>query len=285
MELRAGLIGLGPMGQGIGHAIRRAGFPLTVFDLEAERMAPLVEVGATPADSARAVAAAADVVGIVVRDDAQVAAVLAGADGVLAGAAPGAIVAIHSTVLPATVVRAAALAAAAGVRLIDAQVTGGGENALRGALCYTVGGDAEALAVCRPIFEAAAKEIFHVGPLGTGAAAKLCNNLLGYVGFLAVSEALTVATRAGVPGEVFAALGTASGHLSTPMVRFLAARRRPPDPEAWRPRAGHARALAEKDLAQTLALADAHGVELPGTQACRALLGTIFPDVLPEGSG
>jgi 3-hydroxyisobutyrate dehydrogenase len=272
------------MGLGIGRAIRRAGLPLTVFDVQAERMAPLVEEGAVAVSSARAVAAAADVVGIVVRDDAQVDAVLAGADGILAGAGPDTVVAIHSTVLPAAVVRVGALAAAAGVRLIDAQVTGGGENATRRALCYTVGGDAEALAVCRPVFEAAAKAIFHVGPLGTGAAAKLCNNLLGYLGFLAVSEALAVAARAGVPGDVFEGLGAASGHLSTPMNRFLAARRQPPDPEAWRPRAGHARALADKDLAQTLALAETHGVDLPGTRACRALLGSVFPDVLPDVS-
>jgi len=282
MAGHVGIIGLGQMGAAIATALRAAGFDLTVFDVRDDAMAPHVAQGARAARSPREVAEAVTLVGLVVNDDEQVEAVLDASDGVLGGAREGAVVAIHSTVLPATVVRLAATAAERGVTVFDAPVTGGIEVAAEGKLCVMVGGDADGCAPYRPVLDAMADTVVDVGPLGSGAALKLCNNMLSYAGFLAVAEASRLALGAGVRLEALERVGLASGNLNPPMSRYLAGRRHSVPAEYWTPRARHARALADKDLSLTLALAESHGVELPGVATCRRLLASVFPDAPPE---
>ncbi|MDP3768054.1 MAG: NAD(P)-binding domain-containing protein, partial [Dehalococcoidia bacterium] len=133
------------------------------------------------------------VIGICVRDDADVRAVLLGPDGVIEAAKQDAVVAVHSTVLPDTVRSVASEAEKRGVGVIDAPVTGGAFGAQRGTLTYMVGGDAALLARCRPVFETSAAKIVHTGPLGSGASMKLCHSVMTYLGFLAAFEAALLA--------------------------------------------------------------------------------------------
>jgi 3-hydroxyisobutyrate dehydrogenase len=279
MRPRAGFVGLGSIGQPMARRLLTGGFETTVFDLAEPAMAALVAVGARGAASARAVAAAADVVGVCVRDDADVRAVVLGPEGLLAGAAAGTVIAIHSTILPRTVRELGEAAARTGVAVVDACVTGGPMGAERGTLTYMVGGDPAHVERCRPVFATAAAKIVHTGALGTGAATKLCNNLMTYLGFLAAFESNLLAERAGLSREALHEVTRANGNLTDQMLAFLTLHR---IPAAQRAEPGFQRmlqgytTLAEKDLAVTLAFAREHGVELPGTARCRELMARVY---------
>jgi 3-hydroxyisobutyrate dehydrogenase-like beta-hydroxyacid dehydrogenase len=139
-----------------------------------------------------------EIIELVVVNDAQVEAVTLGEGGVLSGAKPGSIVAIHSTVHPKTVRKIAELAKARGVGVIDAQVSGGERGAQAKTLCYMVGGDKALFDQCRPVFATSGANIFHLGELGAGAIAKLAHNLIVYVNMLAASEGMRLAEKAGL---------------------------------------------------------------------------------------
>ncbi len=279
MTIRAGFVGLGSIGRPMARRLCGGGLATTVFDLVPAAVDELVAAGAARADSARAVAAASDVVGVCVRDDADVQAVVLGDDGLLAGAAPGTVIAIHSTILPRTVRELGALAAERKVAVVDACVTGGPMGAEQGRLTYMVGGTADALERCRPVFATAARTIVHTGALGTGAATKLCNNLMTYLGFLAAFEATTLAREAGLSTSAFEEVTRSNGNLTDQMQAFLMLHRLPAE---QRGEAGFQHmlrgytTLAEKDLAVTLAFAREHGVALPGTALCQQLMARVY---------
>ncbi len=176
---RAGFVGLGDIGEPM--ATRLCGrFETSVFDLRSEAVEKLASQGARPASSARQVGERSQVVGVCVLDDAATEAVVAGEDGILAGAAAGTVVAVHSTVHPETVRRLAERARERDVSLIDAQMTGGAAGAAAGTLRFMVGGPEEAVECARPYLEAMGSELTHCGDLGMGAVAKLCNNLVQF---------------------------------------------------------------------------------------------------------
>lgn len=279
MSTRAGFVGLGSIGRPMARRLCAGGLSTTVFDLVPAAVDELVAAGAARADSARAVAAAADVVGVCVRDDADVQAVVLGADGLLAGAAPGTVIAIHSTILPRTVREIGAAASARGVAVVDACVTGGPMGAEQGRLTYMVGGEAADLERCRPVFATAARTIVHTGALGTGAATKLCNNLMTYLGFLAALEATTLARAAGLATEAFEEVTRSNGNLTDQMQAFLMLHRLPAEQRrepGFQQMLRSYTTLAEKDLAVTLAFAREHGVALPGTGLCQQLMARVY---------
>jgi 3-hydroxyisobutyrate dehydrogenase-like beta-hydroxyacid dehydrogenase len=158
--------------------IAGAGFPLTIWARRRASVDALADVSPTVADSPRRLAACSDLVGICVRADADVEAVVHGPDGVLAGARPGTIVAIHATVHPDTCIRLAEEAAGRGVVVIDAPVSGARIGAQRGELLVMTGGDRPAAERCRPVFAAFGDLVVHMGPIGTAQRAKLVNNAL-----------------------------------------------------------------------------------------------------------
>jgi 3-hydroxyisobutyrate dehydrogenase len=279
MKPRAGFVGLGSIGQPMARRLLTGGLETTVFDLAEPAVAALVAAGARGAASARDVAAAADVVGVCVRDDADVRAVVLGSEGLLAGAVAGTVIAIHSTILPRTVREIGEAAARAGVAVVDACVTGGPMGAERGTLTYMVGGEPAHVERCRPVFATSAAKIVHTGALGTGAATKLCNNLMTYLGFLAAFESNLLAERAGLSREALHEVTRANGNLTDQMLAFLTLHRIPAEQRAepgfQRMLQGYT-TLAEKDLAVTLAFAREHGVELPGTARCRELMARVY---------
>jgi 3-hydroxyisobutyrate dehydrogenase-like beta-hydroxyacid dehydrogenase len=201
--LKLGFIGLGNMGEGMAHNLARAGFPLTVRDLRPEPIARLASAGAVSADSNFEVGRSSDVVSIAVFSEDQVRQTCLphGDDaGLIAGLPAGGIIAIHSTV-PASLSRDLTnLAAPRGIRILDAPMTGGGEVAAReGKLTFFVGGDAAAFERCKPAFEAMTSNLFHVGSLGAGAAAKIMSNFLAISNTIVVREALRLARGFGIP--------------------------------------------------------------------------------------
>lgn len=195
---RVGFIGLGRMGGPIASNILSAGFKLTVYDLRPESAGELIARGAVFAPSPRAVAEQSAIVALAVVDDAQVDDVLTGAEGVFAGANPGTIVAIHSTVLPESIKRMAEIGRAKDVHVIDAPVSGGEAGARQKSLCYMVGGDVALLERCRELFATSAQEIIHMGELGSGAAAKLIVQVATCLNMLAASEAELMAAQCGL---------------------------------------------------------------------------------------
>jgi 3-hydroxyisobutyrate dehydrogenase-like beta-hydroxyacid dehydrogenase len=195
---RVGFIGLGSQGAPMARRISEAGFALSIW---ARRQASLdafadtaVTVRASPAD----LGACCDVVGICVVSDADVEDVLLRPDGVLAGMAAGGIVAVHSTVHPDTCKRLAQAAANRGVGFVDAPVSGGGVAAAERRLLVMVGGEDGLVERCRPVFEAFAGAIIHLGGVGSGQIAKVLNNLVFTAHIAVALDTFSFAERLGV---------------------------------------------------------------------------------------
>jgi 3-hydroxyisobutyrate dehydrogenase-like beta-hydroxyacid dehydrogenase len=260
-----GFIGLGQMGGPM--AARLAGWPggLWVYDVDPDATADLEGDGAKVAGSPREVAEHAAHVSVMVRDDEQVRGVLAGPDGVLAGAAAGTVVALHSTIHPDTARQLAEQAATHGVTVLDAPVSGGAMGARNGALAILVGGEQAGFAASREVLERMGELVVHVGPIGAGTAAKLARNLLHFVAFTAATEASRLAEAAGIElpvlGEVVRHTDAITGGPGAIMWRD---RIGPvPHDDPWYPILEHVRQLGEKDLALAVELGDRLGVDTP----------------------
>ena len=280
MALRAGYIGLGNIGKPMASCWLGGGFETSVYDVVEAPVAELVGQGAKAAPSPRAVAEAADVIGICVRNDDDVRAVMGGEDGVLAGAASGAVVLIHSTIQPSTVVEMAAAGQERGVDVLDAAITGGDARAATGDLAIMAGGDPAALEKARPILDVCAKSgVFHCGALGNGMKTKLCINVVTYLQWLAGYEGFALAKASGLPTEVFEEVGQANGQITPLMTRFLVTHKMPD--EARQSEAvqkllrGHT-LVAEKDLTWALQLARENGLSLPGAGLVSQLMARIY---------
>ena len=191
-------------------------------------------------------------------DGAAVDAVYAGPDGLLAGAHPGSVFADASTVAPATLQSHAAAATAAGAGLLDTPVSGSVGLAESGKLTIMVGGAAADLERARPVLEALAGTVFHLGPLGTGAAMKLAVNTLIFGLNQAVAEGLSLAEAAGIDGPAAYDVLTASA-AGAPLVAYKRAAFLEPEttPVAF------SLDLAAKDLRLIAALAETVGVDMP----------------------
>ena len=271
------VIGLGAIGDGVARSVAAAGLPLVVCDVRpeaAERHAG----AATVAPTAAAAAAAADVVVVAVVDDAQVRSVLSGPDGALAAAAAGAAVVVVSTITAACVADLVAEAAAAGVVLLDCGVSGGPAAAANGDLICMVGGDAADVARLAPLFDAMGALTVHMGPVGSGLAAKLARNLIQYGSWLAAYEGQVLAEAAGIElaklAEVVRASDARIGGPATLMFRPTVAPLAADD--GLRVHMAGGAALAHKDLQAALALAGDLGVDLPLTAMTEARTDAIF---------
>jgi 2-hydroxy-3-oxopropionate reductase len=203
-----GFIGLGVMGAPMARNLLAAGYEVVAWNRSPEPLAALAEAGAREAEGPAAVAAAADVVIAILKDDPVVREVLGGPDGAIAAARPGALVIDMSTVSPALARDLAEEAAARGVAFLDAPVSGGDVGAREGTLSIMVGGDGAALERARPVFEVLGSRVTHVGGAGAGQVAKACNQVLVAVIFAGLSEALVLGSKLGVdPAKVLDAVG------------------------------------------------------------------------------
>ncbi|MDT7732385.1 MAG: hypothetical protein QOK45_2638 [Mycobacterium sp.] len=176
--MRVGFIGLGSQGGPMARRIFEGGHETTLWARRAASLGPYADTAAKTAGSPAELAAASDLVCLCVVGDDDVREVVYGETGVLAGLASGGTLAIHSTVHPDTCLEIAEKAAAQGVSVIDAPVSGGAPAVEEGKLLVMVGGDEDVIDRCRPVFGSYADPIVHLGPLGSGQVTKILNNLL-----------------------------------------------------------------------------------------------------------
>jgi 3-hydroxyisobutyrate dehydrogenase len=201
---RIGFLGLGIMGSRMAANVARAGFPLTVWTHSPGKAARwAAEHGARAVETPAQAARDSDVVVSMVVDGAQVASVLTGPGGAVEAAREGLLCMDMSTISPADTVRIGAELRAAGVRMLDAPVSGSSPRAEDGSLTIMVGGAAEDFARVRPLLGAMGELIAHVGELGRGETLKLINNALGAANAAAVAEALLLADAAGIDLDQF----------------------------------------------------------------------------------
>ncbi len=204
--MRVGFIGLGSQGAGMAQRIIEQGLPTTLWARRAAALEPFAATAAEIASDPVALGRASDVVGICVTDGAAVREVTLAPNGVLAGMTEGSVLALHSTIGTDDCFEIAEAAAASGVAVIDAPVSGGGAAAASGRLSVYVGGDPGAMAWARSVLETYGDPVLHMGGLGSGLRTKLLNNALNAAHFALAHDAMALGATLGLDA---AALGDA----------------------------------------------------------------------------
>ncbi len=263
---RVGFIGLGTQGKYLAMNLVQAGFDVIVFDVRPEPLAELRAAGAKVAASNREVGAHAEIIEVCVLNDAQAEAVVLGDDGVLASAALGALIVIHSTVHPGTISKLAAAAQARGVELIDAPVSGSEAGAKAKTMSYMVGGTVAQLERCRGLFETSGKKITHAGPLGAGIRAKIAHQIIICINMLAAYEGMRVGREAGLPPEILEKIVSEGAAQSRIAENWFRLKLRP-----------HATGVFFKDLEVALKYAHELGIGLPGAALTQQMLNDVVP--------
>jgi 2-hydroxy-3-oxopropionate reductase len=254
---KIGFIGLGIMGKPMALNLIKAGYGLTVYDIISERMEDLVRAGARRASSGKEVAAQSEVVITMLPNSPQVREAVLGPAGVLEGALPETVLIDMSSIAPLVSQEIAAQAQAQGVAMLDAPVSGGEPKAVAGTLAIMVGGSQQTFDRVKDVLAALGSSVTRVGEIGSGNVTKLANQIIVALNIAAMSEALVLATKAGVdPEKVFQAIrgglaGSAVLDAKAPMV--LKGNFNP----------GFRIELHIKDLANALDTAHELGVPLP----------------------
>lgn len=277
--MNVGYIGLGNIGKPSAERLITDPYTVHVFDVHRPSVDALVEKGAVGCSSVAELAAKCMHIGVCVRDDQQVEELLYGEDGILANAAQGAIVAVHSTVTQANLLRWGNEALEMGIYLIDAPMTGGAHRAAEGTLCYMVGGEADIVDRCRPVFATSAEKVVHAGELGTGIALKLCNNIMQYAEFVVMAEATRLAEACGLSVDVLREVGLSNGVVNEQMHTFVSGRNnlaRSCSEEQMEEFMGVMGRLGEKDLQCALDTASDHSVILPMAEYLRQRILDVF---------
>jgi len=200
--MKIGFIGTGTMGQPMVANLVKKGFEVVAFDIVSAALEAAVKLGARQADSVREAAASGDLVITMLPSSANVEAVYLGPGGIAESAARGRLCVDMSTIDPSTSRRVAARLKEGGIRFLDAPVSGGVGGAVAGTLAIMVGGDAGDLEEARPALAAMGSNIIHVGEVGAGEAAKLCNNLISGSALIAVAEAFRIGEAFGVDAKI-----------------------------------------------------------------------------------
>jgi 2-hydroxy-3-oxopropionate reductase len=263
---KVGFIGLGIMGAPMARNLQHAGHALFLHSRSGVKDRALLEGGASECASPRAVAAAADIIIVMVPDTPDVERVLFGTDGVAAGLTSGKIVVDMSSISPlATREFACRIREECACAYLDAPVSGGEVGAKAGSLTIMVGGEAKVFERVRPLFEVMGKNITLVGGSGDGQTCKVANQIIVALTIEAIAEALVLAARAGAdPAKVREALmgGFASSRVLEVHGERMIKRMFNP---------GFRVELHQKDLNLALTTARQLGVSLPSTAVCQEL--------------
>jgi 3-hydroxyisobutyrate dehydrogenase/2-hydroxy-3-oxopropionate reductase len=274
--MKIGFVGLGLMGQPMVERLLENGFAVHVHSANAEAMRALQGHGAIAHSSLVEVAGAVDVFCSCRVTPQQSRAVFGASGGVLAARKPPPLCIDFATIDPMTSRDIGRELAAAGIDFLDAPVSGGPGGARAGTLSVIVGGSAQALESARAIFAALGKQTFHMGDIGTGVTAKLCNNKISITTHALVAEAMVLGARCGVDADALYEVLRNSSAYSRTLERVV--------PGHFLPRNFKAAASIDtiiKDLQAAIDLAAEEGVNLrlPGA-AMRW-----FDDALAEGHG
>ncbi len=263
---KIGFIGLGIMGKPMTRNLLKAGYAVRVFDVMAASVAAVVEAGAVAGNSSADVAAHCDVIITMLPDGPDVEAAVLGPGGVLEGVRPGALVVDMSSISPLAAQKIAAVCAAHGVEFVDAPVSGGEPRAIEATLAIMAGGTQQAFDRALPILQKMGSSAILTGPVGAGNVTKLANQIMVACNIAAMSEALVLATKAGLdPEVVFNAVkgGLAGSTVLNAKAPMVIARNFQP---------GFRIRLHEKDLRNALLAGEAMKVSLPLTSAVQQML-------------
>ena len=272
MSKKIGFIGLGIMGKPMSKNLLKAGYQLTVCDVNDSAVDEVVALGATSAATPRDVAAQVEIIITMLPNSPQVKAVALGQNGIIEGARPGTIVVDMSSIAPQAAQEVAAALAAKGVRMIDAPVSGGEPKAVDASLSIMVGGEPAVFDECLPILKCMGASAVRVGDIGAGNVTKLANQVIVALNIAAFSEAMTLATKAGVDPElVFNAIkgGLAGSTVMNAKTPLMLDRKFAP---------GFRINLHIKDLNNALETAHDVGVPLPLTAGVMEILQSLKID-------
>ncbi len=196
--MKVGFIGLGTMGASMAYNCLQGGNEMVVHDIRRESATQHLEAGAVWADSPREVAESSEIVFTSLPGPTEVEAVGLGEDGILEGMSEGKVYFDLSTSTPTLIRRIHEQAAARGIQVLDAPVSGGPRGAASRNLAIWVGGDKEVFDRCKPVLDSIGDKAYYVGPIGCGAIAKLVHNCTGYIVQAALAEVFTMGVKAGV---------------------------------------------------------------------------------------
>ncbi len=264
--MKIGFIGLGIMGKPMSKNLVKAGYSLVVRDHNASNEAELAALGATVAKTPAEIAEQADVVITMLPNSPQVQEVCLGANGIIEGAKPGLIVIDMSSIAPLASREIHDALAEKGIRMLDAPVSGGEPKAIEGTLSVMAGGDKALFDQCVKIMQAMAGSVVHTGDIGAGNVTKLANQVIVALNIAAMSEALSLATKAGVnPDLVYQAIrgGLAGSTVLDAKAPMVLDRNFKP---------GFRIDLHIKDLANALDTSDTLGAHLPLTTAVMEMM-------------
>ena len=256
--MKIGLIGLGIMGKPMAKNLLKAGYDLTVSDLNQASVDEIVAAGAKAATNAE-IGETCDVVLTMVPNSPQVKAVMLGEDGVAAHMKPGSVFIDMSSINPVASKEIAAELAKRGIEMLDAPVSGGEPKAIDGTLSFMVGGKQEVFDQYKDILGAMGASVVRCGDVGAGNTTKLANQIIVACNIQALSEALTLAKMAGVDPElVFQAIrgGLAGSTVMNAKAPMMIARNVTP---------GGKISINLKDIKNVMSSAHAMDVPLPMT--------------------
>jgi 3-hydroxyisobutyrate dehydrogenase len=256
--MKVAVIGLGQMGLGMATTLVGKGFPVLGFDVAEASRLRAVEAGVAVADELPEAIVFSDTVVLSLPDAASIWSVVTDVGGIVSCARPGRIV-VDTSTSEASVSRAMAdNCAKLDMGFLDAPVSGGPAGAKAGALTMMIGGDAAHVAAARPVLDALAARVIHVGGSGAGNVAKLVNNLLVAAHLLTVSEAMRLSEAAGVPAEdVLKVVNAASGRSAVSEVNY------PRWIQSGSFDSGFTMGLMRKDVRLAGALVKETGLDLP----------------------
>ena len=269
---KIGFVGLGIMGKPMAKNLLKAGYELNVFDINQDAVTEVVAAGGVAAKTAKEVAAQSEAVITMLPNSPHVKTAVLGENGVLEGAKPGLILIDMSSIAPLAAQEVAAAVAKKGVEMIDAPVSGGEPKAIDGTLSIMVGGKQEIFDRCVELLSNMGKSVVRCGDIGAGNTTKLANQIIVALNIAALSEAMVLATKAGVDPElVFNAIrgglaGSTVMEAKAPMI--LAGNFKP----------GFKIDLHIKDLANAIETGHDVGVPLPLTSSVMEILQALKVD-------
>ena len=245
---KVGFIGLGTMGKGMAYNIQQAGFELIVYDIDEEACGMFVLAGGKSAASPREVAEMSEVVITMLPDVPQVEEVYLGENGLLKGAKAGLYLIDSSTIDPNCSQRISKVAADAGVIMFDAPVGGSPMEAATGNLVMLAGGEKKDILACRDVLDACGERTLFCGPVGSGSAVKLANNLMTLIQHQMIVEGYNLAEMAGVNTTALCELQRVNAPKNHEMITLTVM--------AKEHQAGFNIQLANKDLKHALKMAN-----------------------------
>ncbi|AIX72726.1 MAG: 2-hydroxy-3-oxopropionate reductase [Mixta calida] len=272
MTMKVGFIGLGIMGKPMSKNLLKAGYTLVVRDSNPQNEAELVELGATAAKTPKEVAEQCDVIITMLPNSPHVKEVALGENGIIDGAKAGAVLIDMSSIAPLASREIHQALAEKGIKMLDAPVSGGEPKAIDGTLSVMVGGDKAVFDAHYDLMKAMAGSVVHTGDIGAGNVTKLANQVIVALNIAAMSEALTLATKAGVnPDLVYQAIrgglaGSTVLDAKAPMVMD----------RNFKP--GFRIDLHIKDLSNALDTSHGIGAQLPLTAAVMEMMQALKAD-------